>query len=431
MLLSLVDECRGRVERALAALETETNRHPHREMQLYAAMGEALTYTRGATPEYEAAWKRSLEMAESPDDAEYQLRSLWGLWSFYLTRGRHRTALELAEKFCAVSQSRPDPQDRLFGERMIGAAQHHLGDQASARRHLEERVTHYGPADHRPDVIRFPADFRRFQSDFRVSARAFLSRVLWFQGFADQAVRTAEMTVAEAQATSHALSLHLALALAACPITLLVGDLAAAEHYVGMLLEHSTRHALVVWRAYSRCYQGALVIKRGDIGSGVGLLRAGFAELGEAQSAVLRLVKLLVAETLGHAGQIADGLSAIEESIDHSERTEERWLIAELLRVRGELVLSQGADGAATMAADHFRQALEWARRQGALAWELRAAMSLGRLLADQGHFVEAKTLLQPVYDRFIEGFDTADLKAAKALLDAPAEPNALRTRTS
>ena len=148
MLLSLVDECRRRVERALAALETETNRHPHREMRLHAAMGEALTYTRGATPEYEAAWTKALELAESLDDAEYQLRSLWGLWSFHLTTGRHRIALEMARRFCAVAENWPDPQDRLFGERMIGAAQHHLGDQPSARRHLEERVTHYGPIYH-------------------------------------------------------------------------------------------------------------------------------------------------------------------------------------------------------------------------------------------------------------------------------------------
>ena len=196
-----------------------------------------------------------------------------------------------------------------------------------------------------------------------------------------------------------------------------------------MLLEHSTRHALTV--CYGHCYQGALLIKRGHIGSGAGLLRAGFAELGEAQSAVLRLVKLLVLETLGHAGQIADGLSAIEEAIEHSERTEERWLIAELLRVKGALRMLQDADGAVPAAQDHFRQALDWARRQGALAWELRAATSLARLWHDQGGSAEGMALLQPVYDRFTEGFDTTDLKAAKALLGALAEPNAPPTRIS
>jgi len=415
MLLSLVDECRGRVERALAALDAETNRQPRREMQLHAAMGEALTYTRGATPEYEAAWKKALEMAERLDDAEYQLRSFWGLWSFYLTRGRHRIALEMAQRFRTLAKHRPDPGDRLFGERMIGVAQHHLGDQLSARHHLEEVSNHHGPISHRP----FQTDFRRFQTNFRISARAFLARVLWFQGFSDQAVQKAEMTVAEAEATGDGLSLYLGLAMAACPIALLVGDLVAAENYVGMLLENSTRHALPHWRAYGRCYQGALVMRCGDIRSGAGLLRTGFAELGEAESAVLRLVKLLAIETLGHAGQIADGLTSIEEAIEHSERLEERWLTAELLRVKGQLLLLRGGNGSAAAAEDHFRQALDWAARQGALSWELRAAMSLAGLLRHQGRSADAKTLLQPVYDRFTEGFDTADLKEAKLLLDS------------
>jgi predicted ATPase len=161
------------------------------------------------------------------------------------------------------------------------------------------------------------------------------------------------------------------------------------------------------------------------------LLRAGFDEIDEAGPASRRLIELLMAEALGRAGQIDDGLAAIEEAIDHSERTEERWLFAEFLRVKGELILLQATQGAAAAAEDHFRQALDWARRQGALSWELRAATSLARLWRDQGRPAEAMALLQPVYDRFTEGFDTADLQAAKALLEALAEPNALRTRIS
>jgi predicted ATPase len=134
---------------------------------------------------------------------------------------------------------------------------------------------------------------------------------------------------------------------------------------------------------------------------------------------------------MGRAGQIAAGLAAIDKAIHHSERTEERWLIAELLRVKGELLLLQGAPGAAAMAEVHFRQALDCAHRQGALSWELRAATSLARLRRDQGRPAEGMALLQPVYDRFTEGFDTTDLKAAKALLDALAGPNVLRTRIS
>jgi predicted ATPase len=127
---------------------------------------------------------------------------------------------------------------------------------------------------------------------------------------------------------------------------------------------------------------------------------------------------MVAGEALGRAGQIGDGLVLVEEAIDHSERTEERWAFAELLRIKGELLLLQGAQNAASAAEDHFQQALDWARRQGALSWKLRAATSLARLLRDQGRSADGLALLQPVYNRFTEGFNTADLQAAKALLD-------------
>jgi predicted ATPase len=184
-----------------------------------------------------------------------------------------------------------------------------------------------------------------------------------------------------------------------------------------MLIDHSARHALARWRAFGVSHQGVLLIQRGDLSSGLRLLRAGFAEPGAAGS-VPRFFTFLMAEALGRAGQIAAGLAAIEEAIVRSERSEERWAIAEFLRIKGELLLLEGAPGAAVAAQDLYQQALDWARRQGALSWELRAATSLARLLSEPGGSADATALLQPVYDRFTEGFATADLKAAKALLD-------------
>jgi len=160
-----------------------------------------------------------------------------------------------------------------------------------------------------------------------------------------------------------------------------------------------------------------LLIQRGDLDNGLELLRPGFAR-PTAIGFILRLFASLLADALGHAGQIADGLAAIEAAIRYSERSEERWATAELMRVKGELVLLQGAPGAAAAAESHFRQAIDWARRQGALSWELRAATSLARLLGDQGRSADAMALLQPVCDRFTEGFTTADMKAAKALIN-------------
>jgi predicted ATPase len=221
-----------------------------------------------------------------------------------------------------------------------------------------------------------------------------------------------------AEPGDHTISLCQALAHAACPTALLIGDLAAAEHYGTMLLDHSTRHGLAHWRACGRTFQGVLAIMRGDAIAGLRLLRAGVDEFGEGGSLVLRLVASLAAEALGHAGQIADGLATIEEAIAQSERTGERWLIAELLRVKGELLLLQDAPGAAAVAEDHFGQALDWARLQCALSWELRAATGLARLWRGQGRSADARELLAPVYDQFTEGFTTDDLQAAKALLD-------------
>jgi tetratricopeptide (TPR) repeat protein len=372
-------------------------------------VGASLINSRGSNSrEISAAYTRALEIAESLDDAEYRLRALWGLWAYHTTSGRH---LELAQGFYALASERPDPNDRLFGEGMIGVSQFYLGDLPSARRYLEHAIVGYATPDQTSRVI-------RFQTDLRVWARVFLVRILWLQGFLDRAMRAAESCVEDARTANHAVSLCYALAHAACPLALLTGDLAAAEHYGTMLLDHSTRYALGRWRACGHSFQGVLVIQRGDVITGLRLLRAGLDEFGEAGSTVVQFLALLMAEALGRAGQNAHGLAAIDEAITRSERTEELWAMAELMRVKGELLLLPGAPGASAAAEDHFRQALEWAGRQGALSWELRAAASLARLLQNCGRPADAIACLQPVFDRFTEGLSTGDLIAAKQLLD-------------
>jgi predicted ATPase len=413
MHLSLLEECRGRVEQALAALGAGASGDARREMKLHAALGVSLIHIRNpAGPEVGAAWTKALELAEGLDDAEYQLRSLQGLWIFHNASSRHRVALALAERFWILAANRPDPNARLLADWLIGVSQHYLGDQTSARRHLERVLADYVTSDYRL--------INRFQLDLRVQARVFLARILWLQGFPDQAMREAESSIKDARAANHVTSLCDAIALAACPIALWNGELAAAESYVGSLLDNSTRHALAVWRASGRCHQGALVIMRGDVAGGLRLLRAGLDELGEATVSVWFLSLLgQLAETLGRAGAGADRFAAIDEVIERSHPTEEYWVMAEL---QGELLLLRGAPGAAAKAEDYFRRALDWARDQGALAWELRVATSLARLLRDQGRSADALALLQPVYDRFTEGFDTADLKSERysMLFDRP-----------
>jgi len=412
MDLSLMAECRSRAEQALAAMAAGASQDAPREMKLKAALGVSLIMTRGAAaPEIAGIWTRVLEIAESLDDVDFQLRALWGLWSFHLNTGHPHLALELAQRFCSRAATPPDANDRLVGERMIGVAKHLLGDQPGARRHIEQFLAHYDTIDQRSVF--------RYHVDQRVTGRVYLARILWLQGFPDQAMQTAEASVDEARTGTHAMSLCSALAQAACQIAFLVGDLATAGHYVAMLLDHSRKHGLATWHAWGRCYEGVLIIQRGDLGTGLQLLRSGLDERGDATSALQLLTFLSgMAEALGRAGHIAEAIATIDDAIGRAERAEERWRMAEFLRIKGELLLLQGAKNTAAMAEDHFRQALGWARQQGALSWELRAAISLARLLRDQGRSADASALLQPIYDRFTEGFGAADLKAARALLD-------------
>jgi predicted ATPase len=380
-------------------------------MQLFAALGVSLMQTKGPAPDTTAAWTTALEIAERLDDIEYQLRALWGLWHFRVSLGECRAALALAESFCGRVAGSDNPAELLVGERMVGVSLHYLGDQANARRHLERMLSRYVTPAHRSHAI-------RFQYDQQVAARMILARILWLQGFPDQALRTAQANVEDARAIDHALSLCYALE-AACLVPLWIADLPAAERSVAMLLDHSARHALTVWHARGRCLNGVLLIKRGEIGGGLRLLRDALEELGETGFVPHHTALLgTLAQGLAGSGESAQGLATIDEALARSERDEEYWCIAELLRIKADLLLLAGGPGAAAAAEEQFQRALDWARRQGALSLELRGATGLARRWHGRGQTGPARELLAPVYGRFTEGFDTADLRAAKALLD-------------
>jgi predicted ATPase/TolB-like protein/cytochrome c-type biogenesis protein CcmH/NrfG len=412
MHLSLLDECRGHVERALSILKAGSTRGTREEMRLYAALGASLIYTRGPAPETGAAWTNALEIAERIDDTECQLRALRGLWAFRLNTGEYRTALTFAQRFCSLAADQPDPADSLIGTRMVGTSLHYLGDQTDARRDIEGMLAAYVPPVHRPHTI-------RFQLDQQVTGRATLARILWVQGFPNQAISTARTNVEHARAIDQALSLCNALSDAACPVALWIGDLETAEHWIAMLLDHSAKHALGAWNALGRVFEAVLSIRRGDVAAGLPLLRTALDGLRETGFLHRYLGSLSAfAEAMVRAGHTAEGLAAIEKALARSERTEARWCVAELLRVKGELLLLEGAQNSADAAQEHFLKAVDWARHQGALSWELRAATSLSQLWHDRGRTGEALELLAPIYDRFTEGFETADLRAAKVLID-------------
>jgi len=392
MRLSLLEECRSRAKQALGALGTGGSRNPREEMRLHAALGASTS----EASEMSAAFAKALDIAESLGDREYQLRALSGLQYYHTWSGRYRTALSFAERFHDLAIRGSDRYDRLFGERTLGVTKHHLGELVSARHHLEQALDNYSAADHRLDFI-------RFRSELRVSARVFLARALWLLGLSDQALRAAEQSIDEARATGHANSLCLALALAACPVALWARNLRAAAGYAQMLLDHARERSLPLWGAYGAAFQRVILIKEG-----------GYEETAapnfrfQSWNAATEL-----AEALAQTGRTAQALALVESRLGLPDGD---WVTPELLRLKGELLLLQ--NGSAAEAEALFRQALAGARRQEALSWELRAATSFARLLRNQGRPADAIACLQPVYDRFTEGFGTGDLISAKQLLD-------------
>ena len=209
--LSMMAECRRHVERAIARLDLVSELDPRQEMHLQAALGVSLNYTTGPIPETEAAWTRTLEIAKSLDDTEFQLRALRGLWAHHMNAGEYRASLALADEFSALAETTGDPAALGAADRMAGIILHYLGDQTGARQHLERRLARAVSTVRQSQPV-------RFLIDQRVAARALLARILWLQGFPDQASSTARLAVDEAEATGHALSLCHALAQAACPV---------------------------------------------------------------------------------------------------------------------------------------------------------------------------------------------------------------------
>jgi predicted ATPase/DNA-binding winged helix-turn-helix (wHTH) protein len=408
--LSLLEECRGRTKQALSVLGTASTEDPRETMRLHAALG-------ASTPEASemgAAFTKTLDIAKRLSDVVYQLRALSGLSFYHNASGRFRMAQPFAQEFHALTLRGSDRIDQMFAERMMGVAAHYVGDQMTARRHLEQALAQDAVSDYGRDVVRFQ-DVVRFGTDLRVSTRLYLARVLWLQGFADQAVRMVERSLGEAEATGHAISQCLVLASAACPIAFWVGDQAAAARYTAMLIDLSRQHALPFWAAFGARFEQVLVIKAGGLDS-ASRRRGGQDEAVGPNFSFRALSGLTqLAEALGQAGRIAEGLALLETGI---EQFEPSCFTPEVLRLKGELSLLQGMPGAAESAEAHFRQALDGARERGTLSWELRAATSLTRLLRRQGRPADAIACLQPVYGRFTEGFGTADLIAAKRLLD-------------
>ncbi|THD60573.1 winged helix-turn-helix domain-containing protein [Phenylobacterium sp.] len=403
--LSLVDECLGRVQAALTWLDGSPDPDLRVRMRLYAGLGFPQMRAITGFPSGVAAWRSVLEIAEQIGDADYQARALWALWTDRVNSGEARQALDFADRFARLSASAPDAADPLIAQRIRAWSRLMLGDLEAATADITAMLRIYGATAR-------PADVARFQYDQRSTARITLARALWLRGDADQALRDVEDNIATVTADDHTLSLAHVLSDAACFLALWRGDLELADRYIALLRQHTGLQALDVWRTYGDCFEGEVCVRRGERERGVALLRSGIAQLEAAGFVCYHTAFLgVLAEALVGDGQAAEGLRIVEDAIARAERTGEGWTRAELLRIRGEALhhLDRSSD-----AVDSLTEALETSSAQGALSWELRAALSLARC---QSNTAASAERLASVVGRFREGFDTADLRAANALL--------------
>jgi predicted ATPase/DNA-binding winged helix-turn-helix (wHTH) protein len=406
--LSLMSECRAWVERALACVGGETDEAAQARMQLSAALGWSLMFAVGRAAATRTAWLTTLELAERLDNTGYRLRALWGLWVDRLNNGQLVEARDLATRFAAIVRPNDDA-DLMMADRIMGTSLHFLGEQVPARRHIESMLGRYAM------VARGPRS-ARFQFDQQVTAHYFQARILWLLGFPDQAMRIVAHNIEEAHSIGNALSLGSVLGQGACPIALLSGDLDTAQRHGEMLLDHAGRHGLRLWETWARCFLGVVTVRRGEVTAGIASLRAEIERAGDA----LRLPRFLfllgeLSACLGEAGDAAHGLVTVDQVIARCEDSGERWYLAEAWRIKGELVFLRGdSDGEAQ---EHFRRSLALAREQRARAWELRAAIGQARLWRDRERRATVRDDLVAVHGTFTEGFATADVRAAHALL--------------
>jgi len=245
-----------------------------------------------------------------------------------------------------------------------------------------------------------------------------LGTALFCLGYPEQALAQTNAAVTEAWRLAHPPSLALSLTYA-CRLLSLFGENSAPDERADQLVAVATEQGFPLWRAMGMIYRGWVKVKNGDVEEGISLLRSGSSAYRATGAEAWTTYHIaLLARACEIAVQVEEGLTLLDDGLQRAERTGVRWLAAELSRHKGQLLLRQGHTEAAE---ELYRKALSIAKEQEAKLWELRAAVSLAQLRRDQGRSAEARDLLAPVYGWFTEGFDTPDLKDAKALLDVSA----------
>jgi predicted ATPase/DNA-binding winged helix-turn-helix (wHTH) protein len=405
--LSLLTECYRWSQQAVALLEaTSIGGRP--EMELQAALGVSVMFTQGNTEAVKSAFLRGLQLAEQLNDPHWQLWLLLAT-QIYLTRiGDFHGSLQVGGRAESIAKGLNDPASTLYVDWVLGMPHHMIGNQGTAVELCKSAMVQTAVTQ-RFYTLHLGYDHRIF--GLIVSARG-----LWLTGRPDQAVEAANYTIREVELLQQPLSLSLAL-LFTIPVFLWVGDWVNAERMIDRFSDHTARHSLGPHHAVSIGLKGELLMRRGDVTDGIDYLSRSQATL---QATRYRMMSTVFATALAEArvqlGEFDDALRLIDEAIALIGDGGESFDMPEILRVKGHVL---ECSGRAAEAESYLGKSLELSRRQCALAWELRAAVTLGRLWQRSGRAKDARALIEPLYKRYEEGFETTDLVDAKSLLDA------------
>jgi non-specific serine/threonine protein kinase len=406
---SLLDECSIWTGKALAGLDgTADDEH---EMVLRNGLGQSLMFTEGMTSATHANLTRALSIAEAIGSIEHQKRAVHGLWQISLRSVELRKALQLSRRYAEFAQSDTDLAATHTANLMVGMSLTYLAEYVEASSLLERAIHDYPAAQRQREMASLGLDALS-------SAFGHLSTCLFARGLIDGGIRAAERSIEEAQQVGQPVALCLAMTRPAGLLFPEVGAFDTAERHIAAILEQADRHALGTFHALAACANGRMLFMRGDPASGAAALRSGLAQMEATGYRSLQTIfRGYFAEALTAAGDADEGLAEIETALRYAEQTEYLRFVPELLRIHGS-VIAHGQPGD-PKAEQILLRAIDLSQRQGALYWELRAALALAEHWQMQGRRTAAYALLSPICQRFTEGFTTPILARANALLQA------------
>jgi class 3 adenylate cyclase/predicted ATPase len=398
----------------LALLQTlpNTPHRMHQELDFQTLLGTALLATKGyAAPEVEAVYERARTLCQHVGETPQLTKVLVGLFLFYVNRPDFPTSHALGEQLWRLAHQAGDPARLLQAHMVQGVTAFWTGHLAQAQHALEQGIALY-------DALQPRSMAGDYGQDSGVVCRHYAGWVRWCLGYPDQARTITNAMLTLAQDLAHPLSLVYALS-AASALHNRLREGCTAHQLAEAAYALAAEHGFTYWVASATIRRGEALVLQGQSQEGIVLIQRGIAAKRATGSEVTwSWHSARLAEAYGKVGQAQKGLSTLAEVLAWIENTGERSFEAELHRLKGELLSQQNSDNQAE-AETCFHHAINIARNQQAKSFELRTAPSLARLWQQQGKRQEAHDLLAPVYNWFTEGFDTLDLKDAKALLEA------------